>query len=226
MNHSLSIREAFNDGWATLRAHSSLVFKVVLSFFALEVAYAIVTRVLGGTLLGFCAALLLIIVGMFMSTGVTLIALRLARGEKAHYRDLLPPAALVINYLLASILAGVVTLLPVALLGLTALVVTAVTSSFVLPMIVLGAAAVCASLYLALRYFFVKFAAVDGSTPVASLRKSAFMTAGEKWRLALFLLAAVGVNVLGLLCLVVGLLVTIPLSVLALAHVYVRLASR
>lgn len=56
--------------------------------------------------------------------------------------------------------------------------------------------------------------------PVEVLKESMRITKGHKWQLALLALALFGLNLLGLLALVVGLLVTMPVSVLAMVHAY------
>src|SRR3989338_315036 len=88
---AFSIVESLQFGWHTMRAHSALVFQVVLTLLALEVARAIVQKVLAGTALGI---------------GATRIALRLAQGHSAHYADIVPPMRLLWPYIAASLLAG------------------------------------------------------------------------------------------------------------------------
>lgn len=73
----------------------------------------------------------------------------------------------------------------------------------------------------AIKFQFMPVLTVDrGLRPVEAMRESARMTEGHKWHLFKFGLAALGVNLLGLLCLGVGLLVTVPLTTLAYLHVY------
>jgi uncharacterized membrane protein len=73
---------------------------------------------------------------------------------------------------------------------------------------------------------FVPFAVVDrGAGPIAALKESWRITNGHKWNLFLLSLALLGINILGMLALVVGLLVTIPISWLAITHAYRTLAA-
>ncbi len=62
--------------------------------------------------------------------------------------------------------------------------------------------------------------------PVAALKESARLTKGNRWKLFLLGLAIMGINILGFLALVIGLLVTMPLSSLAVVHAYRVLAAR
>lgn len=80
---------------------------------------------------------------------------------------------------------------------------------------------------LAMVLYFTLFPVVDrGVRPFQALSESARMTKGHRWQLFLFSLVLLGLNILGLLALVVGLLVTIPVSWLAMAHVYRALEKR
>lgn len=59
-----------------------------------------------------------------------------------------------------------------------------------------------------------------GLGPIAALKRSRVITKGSRWRLFVLGFLIVLVNLGGLLCLVVGLLVTIPLTAIASARVY------
>lgn len=58
---------------------------------------------------------------------------------------------------------------------------------------------------------------------VAALRRSAEITRGNRWQLFGFLIVLLLLNIVGLLALVIGVLITSAVSILALAHVYRRL---
>jgi len=64
-----------------------------------------------------------------------------------------------------------------------------------------------------------------GLGPVAALKRSRVITKGERGRLAVFMLLLLLLNIGGLLCLVVGVLVTGMISYIAMAHVYDRLEN-
>ena len=74
---------------------------------------------------------------------------------------------------------------------------------------------------LALMFFFVKFLVIDRDlNPIAAMEESARITKGNRLELLLLVITLVALNVAGLLCLVVGLLVSIPVSSIAVAHAY------
>jgi uncharacterized membrane protein len=61
--------------------------------------------------------------------------------------------------------------------------------------------------------------------PIKAMKESKGITRGNKWPLLGFLLLLTLINLLGLIVLVVGLLVSIPISWLALVHAYRTLAG-
>ena len=239
MTHTFSIKEAIVFGWHKLKSHSGVVFQVVLVMFALQVLSSIVEESLKGSPIGTAASIVLAVLGVILGAGMTLIFLKLAKGESAHFREIWPKFGLVWKYFVASLLAGVITFLPLMAAGLIGLVLLTSTGSInfsegmpaegsgtmialaaVIALVGLGG-----SIYLGLRYSMARLAVIDGAHIVESLRKSKKLTHGVKPHLALFALAIVALNILGFLALVVGLLVTVPISMLAFAHVYLKLKA-
>ncbi len=239
MTHSFSIKEAIVFGWHKLKAHSQLVFGVVLTMFALQVASSLVEKSLQDTAIGAVASIVLALVGIVVGAGMTLIFLKLAKGEHTKYADIVPPWKLVWKYFCTSLLTGLISFLPLMAGGLASLALLASTGSinfsegapvaghewaFAIALVIMAVAAAFA-IYFAIRYSMARLAVLEDSDILKSLSKSTKLTHNAKPRLALFALAIVGLNILGLLALVVGLLVTIPISLLAFAHVYLKLKA-
>jgi uncharacterized membrane protein len=61
--------------------------------------------------------------------------------------------------------------------------------------------------------------------PIEALKKSAAITKGSRWDIFLFGLLFFGINILGILALFVGLLVTMPVTMLAAAFIYRKLLA-
>lgn len=73
----------------------------------------------------------------------------------------------------------------------------------------------------ALGLMFVTYLIVDRHmNPIDAIKESWRITKGHKWELFLLALALIGLNIVGFLLLLVGLLVTVPVSMLAVVHVY------
>jgi hypothetical protein len=198
MQHHFSISESLRFGWHKTKTHSRLLFQVLLTLFAVQVASAIVSRVLGHTLLGIAAIVALTVIMLFLGVGLTVIALKLARGEHSSYSDIMPKGELVWRFLVAGILSGIFMAI-----GLVLLIIPGI--------------------YLMMRYSMVRFAVIDGASITESLRKSAELTRGSKWHLLGFILVIILINIVGALLLLVGLLVTIPVTMVAYADVYQKL---
>ena len=62
--------------------------------------------------------------------------------------------------------------------------------------------------------------------PIEALKESWRVTYGHKWRLFLLTLVILGINILGAIALLVGLLVSIPVSWLAFTHAYRTLQAQ
>ena len=79
----------------------------------------------------------------------------------------------------------------------------------------------------ALRYMFVPYLVMERKLkPFEALKESARITYGHKWQLLGMMGLIVLVNILGLLCLLVGLLVSGPVSALAVGHAYRTLSAQ
>lgn len=82
-------------------------------------------------------------------------------------------------------------------------------------------------IYIAVTYnWFAYLIAEKHYGVMESLKQSAVLADGARWQIMKFFLAILGLNILGLLALVVGLFVTVPMSMIAGALVYRSLALR
>lgn len=225
-----------------------------MTLFALQVASAIVGKVLEGTALGTAAGLVLGVLGVFLGVGATIISLKLVRGESAHYREMLPDWRLVWKFFIAGCIAGLIIMLPIILaagfvffklvsvFGFEGLYFIGRMASMAgsgeeLRMLLMPVwsqvgwldhglmiVATAVSTYLATRFSMVRFAVLDGAAILKSLQVSSKLTHGVKWRLIGFGLAVGVLNLIGLIPFGLGLLVTVPISMIAYAYVYNQLA--
>ena len=79
----------------------------------------------------------------------------------------------------------------------------------------------------ALRYLFVPYLIMERKlAPFEALKESARITYGHKWQLLGLLCLIVLINILGAILLLVGLLVSIPVSSLAMVHAYRTLSGQ
>lgn len=79
----------------------------------------------------------------------------------------------------------------------------------------------------AYMFLYVGYIIIDkGASPAAALKESREITRGYKMDLFLFSLVIALINLIGAICLFVGLFVTIPMTLMASAYVYRRLNPR
>ena len=79
----------------------------------------------------------------------------------------------------------------------------------------------------AIKSLFVSYFIVDKRLyPVEAVNRTFVITKGVKWDLFLFVLLLGLINLLGALCLLIGLFVTIPTTMVAMAFVYRKLLAQ
>jgi len=128
--------------------------------------------------------------------------LRFCDNEKGRFADLFSQYPLFPQYIVGSILYG--------------LIVFAGTILLIIPGIIWG-----------IQFCFYDYFIVDkGLGPIEALKRSSAITKGVKWDLFAFFLILSGINLLGALCLLIGLFVTIPTTMVALAFVYRKLMDQ
>ena len=145
------------------------------------------------------------IIGWVLQTIITMglikIAIQFADGQKGGFSDLFSCASLFIPYILGSFLYALIVLV-----GLVLLIVPGIIW--------------------AIRYQFFVYFIIDKKCKVfEAFQKSSEVTYGAKWRLFIFSILLTMLNFFGMIPLFMGLLVTIPITLVAVASVYRRLAS-
>ncbi len=79
----------------------------------------------------------------------------------------------------------------------------------------------------AIMFQFYSYLIVDKNAgPIEALGKSAAITKGVRWNLFRFGLLLIGINILGAMAFLVGLLISVPTTMLATAYVYRKLQSQ
>ncbi len=136
------------------------------------------------------------------SIGLIMVALKFYNGEKGESGDFFRfTGSLLLRFLAGSFLLGFIVSL-----GLLLLVVPGII--------------------LAIKFQFYNYFIVEKDMgPIEALKASWVLTTGVKWELFLFALLLGLINIAGALALGVGLLITLPISLMATAYVYRKLSS-
>jgi uncharacterized membrane protein len=200
---TIHIRESYKRAWALFKTHKKILLSAALISVALSMSVdERMWQVLSNVERMFFAvtALVLVVMGIIVKIGFAKISLKIERGEEVSLQELFIHASLFWKYLGASILLGLL-----------------VGAGFLLLVI--------PGIYWMLTYLFVPLLVIDRHMGIReSFTESARMTKGVKWKLLGFFLVTLVVNIVGVILLGVGTLVSIPVSLLALANVYTTLS--
>ncbi len=195
---TFSIKEALRAGWAVWKNNEKILILSTLIIFALS----ILADIRGRGVFMFAQGLALMVIYNVAFIGWVKLLLKLKDGVHTSLHELVEHVSLFWKYVGSTIL-----LILGAGVGLIFLVVPGI--------------------YFILRYYFVTMLVIDKNLSIKeAFKESSLMTDGVKWKILVFLLASVGLNILGVLALGVGLLVSAPVTMLAYIHIYRQLLSK
>jgi len=173
-----------------------ILFVIVMLVSGVMAVLRIVTLhlVVASLVLGFMQLVVNLIIGI----GIINICLKFLDNRKPKYKDLFYYKPIV-NYVLASIVEGFIVFVGFLLL--------------IIP-----------GIFFALRLQYTCYLVIDKNLgPIEAIKTSWKITRGNAWNLFFFGILLGLINILGALCLLVGLFITVPLSMLATAFVYRKL---
>lgn len=202
------VKDCISVSWDTLKKNPWIIIGVFVCMFALSgVLNGFLTAFLpiegpdatpGSSAMNFFLSMT---IGALIEIGlVTFVLKAQSAADTLSFHDLWNPQPF-LRYLIAQLLVAVTVLVGFVLL--------------IIPGIIAGIA-----------LMFTPYLVVDKHlTPIDAMKESLRMTKGNRWELFLLMLALLLLNFLGMFAFFVGLLVTIPMSMLAIAHVYRILES-
>lgn len=129
-------------------------------------------------------------------------ALLLTKGLKPSFNQFYSNWRLLLSWIIAGILFGIMFVIGLILLIVPGLMVWAIFGLY--PFFILD----------------------KGSGPIEALQQSAEATKGIRWQIFLLFLACAGLDLLGLLCFGVGLLIAAPITLIALTSVYRKITGQ
>ena len=196
---TFSIKEIFSQGWATFKKNT---WFFVGATFALSV-FSMIVNALTGNGSGFMG-LIGFLISLAASTVVTIAYTRMAlaatANEPLQWDSLWAPEHF--WYMLGTtILQGIIIVI-----GLVLLIIPGIVAALMLSMS-------------QLTVVNKKLA------PIAAIKESYRLTKGHLFQLFLFMVCVVLLNILGAIALLVGLLVTVPMTVIMVALIYRKLMA-
>lgn len=198
-----SIKEAFGFGFNIAKRNIFFYLGIfVITILISSINSSLQKNLVDQYFLYFVVSLVFWVISEFIGMGILRVNLSFVDGKKPKFMDIfILNGRNLLNYLLGSILVGVIIVIGFILL--------------IVPGIIF-----------ALKLQYVTYLIVDKKLgPIEAIKKSWSMTKGHVWHLFVLLLAIIGVNILGTLALVVGLIITVPLSMVATAFVYRKLSA-
>jgi len=203
--NNISIGAAYKFAWQSLKGNVGFFFKLYIVLFIIYAAIIYTdhtTQQDVNTLANVIVSFVIFILEITISIGLITIALKLAQQLKPTLTDLYNNYELILKYILASLLYGLIIMTGYLLL--------------IIPGIIWS-----------IKFSQWPYLMVDQKMgPIEALKSSAKITNGAKWELLGFYVVAFLINLLGIAALFVGLLVTMPLTMIAYAHVYQQLQKQ
>lgn len=196
-----SISEAISFGWNTTVKNLAFFVFILLILAGIAFLPSLAMEAVDSFLLLLVLLAFRWVLSIIAAIGLIYIVLELVDERKPKVKDLFSQSHLFFKYVLSSAVVGLVTFVGFLLLIVPGIIV-----------------AVRLQFY---PYFIVE----EGAGPIEAAQKSWDLTAGSTWHLLLFSLSLVGVQLLGALALLVGLVFAIPTVWVARAKVYRELRA-
>jgi uncharacterized membrane protein len=235
MDKKINLGEAFSFAWQEFRRR----FVFFTGAAAVILAINILPSLLfdrGDTGAGI-VEFIMSLVSLALALGLIQMAIKVVRNQEPVFNDFNEGFRKFWHALLAYILYGLALLIPTILIVAGSFLGFLEFLSMVgdggnldgllIISLILIIAGIVAGIYLVLRFLLFQFAIIgDDYKPLDSLKRSAELTKGVKWSLLGFVILAALLNILGAIPFGLGLLITIPLTVIAQAHIYQQLVKQ
>ncbi len=248
--HSLSLTALFTQAWEDLTQNTWFFLGIVAAIIGAQMFAGMLESGDGAfALVGIITGTL---INAIVAVGVLRVLLRFVDGNGARFDDIIPPAQHVVWYIVFQIVMVVIVvgmammsivlfftgILGVSLGGsgtfpydsLQAGVAAALHINMMLAFIAMVTwffLTVFAIVYVALRFMFAPYVIVDRNmNAFAALRASSLLTRGVKLRLLALMIVIVFINILGMMAFGIGLIITVPLSLIVMVRTYRTLYAR
>jgi len=197
-----SIGDAVRFGWDTMKNNISFFILMIIILWLVAAipsglsSFSYRMSLGAAAIYGLIFGIISFVVGMFVNMAQIKVGLRFSKGETADFPDLFNEYPRFWDFLLGSILYGLIVLG-----GLILLIIPGI--------------------YWGIKYYFYGYLIIDqGMGPVDAIKKSGELTDGVKWNFLVLWLALFGIYILGFLACCVGVIFAIPVIIVAVAYVY------
>lgn len=234
MNISFSqlFKDAFNDTKNNFPVLLGLLLLVFLGSFLVGILVEVVTRFVPA--IGFVLNVASNILQAYVTLGMMNICLLIVRGKSYDTQDLFVPFSYVWKYIIAVfiiVMCAIFIALPFILsINLAGIVdypsfLQALSGISVTSLAILGATLIV-FLYFSCRILFYQYLIIESDfSALETITESFQMTKGNVGTVLKFLFLIIALNCLGALCLLVGLLFTLPMTYVLMARLYTIFAD-
>jgi uncharacterized membrane protein len=205
MNPQLSpSKEILQKSWKTFKDNANLIIGVFLSYLFIYLSVAFVASQIIKSMPFYIVTILINILVFFfnllLTLGVIKIIFQLSQNHHTEIWDIFKNGHHLIQFIAAHILYGFIVTIGIILL--------------IIPGIIW-----------AIQFCFFPLLIIDKNlNPVEALKASSRLTQGYKWQLLNFFLILFMINAVGFILIGIGLLATIPISLLAYTSLYRELS--
>ena len=198
---TFQIGEAIRFGWERFKDNIGPLAVAAMAVLAVNLVFSLLQRSVTGSFSRFILGLLSFFVSQVIAMGWLRMSLNIVDGKPADVSDFFQRVDLLIPYTIACLIFSLVVAI-----GLVLLIVP--------------------GLYAAATFGYYGFRVIEHErNATEALSDSATITRGERWHILGFIGVLILLNILGLLLLVVGVIVTLGISLIAVAYVYRQLAG-
>ena len=197
-----SVGDSVGYGWNAYWNNLGPMLLIVVVMFAIEIAFSVFSSVIGSSAGSTLVSLVGFLISVLLALGLVRVSLALTRGEEPKVSMLFETTHYG-TYLVASILFGIGAFISVF--------------AFIVGLVVF-----------ATFFSFYGFVVVDQDerNPVDALKRSAKLVAGHFWSVLGLAIVLVLINIVGLMLLGIGMLVTYGITVIAWAYAYRALSGQ
>lgn len=197
----IDIGKAISFGWNGFVANIGPLLLAALAVFAVQAVFSLLLRSVDGAFADLLVQIASWVISLIIAMGWIRIGLNIVDGRRADVADLFQFDDRFWSYAGASIVFGICVAIGLVF--------------FIIPGVII-----------ALIWFFYGYNIVDkGDSMGEAFARSNQLTKGRKLELFAFGLVLILLNILGLLLLIVGVLITAAISLIAVAYVYRRLSG-
>lgn len=189
---------ALRAGWALFKPNTGFLVGATVIALAISLGVSELGDMMRARmpLLSLFRHIISFLVDGLLIMGMNAIALKLADGQRPELADLFCCLSKIVTYAVSSILY-----ILIVLGGLILLIVPGI-------------------IWMVMFVFYVLVIVDTDAGPLEALRRSARLSKGARWELFLLMLILSGINIAGAMALLVGLLFTVPFTMLVMAGVY------